>query len=373
VPAQSYKLLLIFKALEKKLLKKHLMIVIFNCAVLPLWPLVLKAETSEALGRFRFSEFSLQPRLRLEEPGQGGFEVRQTWLGFEWVKDESIRGSIWLGSSDLTTPAVWFTPKERPDFGIDEAFLEGKNFYADVRAGLINVNQGFEGFYPEWSWIMPESRVRRSGWLVKRDFGLQFRWMTQPFTSILSIHNGESGPNSDGKLWYSGAWQWKNNQGVGTLLTASVGNTRAEATTGASAKSTAVLSQNRFIFDGSQDAKIRYGTWALFREDERTLFLVEAGRGEIVQNGEKSPYAWGRLDISWNLGGDLSLLARYEQWQANTKDLESLSKSGSLGFSVTSLDRLQSVSIWATHNTENPSINNDEYFIVLRLNSRYLN
>ena len=41
------------------------------------------AIATEALGQFRFSEFSLQPRLRLEEPGQGGFEIRQTWLGFE--------------------------------------------------------------------------------------------------------------------------------------------------------------------------------------------------------------------------------------------------------------------------------------------------
>lgn len=332
-----------------------------------------KVYSQEALGQFRFSEFSLQPRLRIEEPGQGGFEIRQTWLGFEWQKDETIRGSIWLGSSDLTTPAIWFSPKDRPDFGIDEAFLEGKNPYGDIRAGLINVQQGYEGVHPEWSWVLPESRARRSGWLIKRDFGVQLRWQTQPFYTALSVHNGESGPNTDGKLWYSGVWQWKNSEGVGFLTTAAVGNTRSEATSTTLAKKSSTTPTSRFVFDGTQDAKIRYGTMALFREDERTLFLLEGGRGEIVQLGEKAPYSWGRLDISWNFGGDLSILMRYEQLQPDTRDKDTLIGSGSLGFSVTSKDRLQSVTVLGTHNTETPTINNDEYMVILRLNSRYLN
>ena len=278
-----------------------------------------------------------------------------------------------MGSSDLTTPAAWFTPKTRPDFGIDEAYLEGKSLYGDIRAGLINVQQAYEGVYPEWAWVLPETRARRFGWLIKRDFGLQFRWQNKPFLTALSIHNGESGPNTDGKLWYSGMWQIRNSQGVGLLMTASVGNTRPDATLGSSAGRTSLSNSTKFVFDGSQDAKIRYGTFAIFRDDERTLFLFEGGRGEIIQNNERAPYACGHLDIGWNLGGDLSLLARYEQLQPDLKDSESVVRAGSLGFSVTSKDRLQSITMFGTRNTENPAINNDEFQVILRLNSRYLN
>lgn len=322
---------------------------------------------SENLGQFRFSEFSIAPELKIQEPGIGGFQIQKTYLGFEWMRDESLRGQIWLGSSDLLQSAVWFTPVTRPDLGISEAYLEGKSSYGEMRAGLLNVLQGYEGVSPEWALVLPASQSARQGWLMKRDYGLQFRWTTKPFFTAMTVHNGETGANSDGKFWYSGAWQYKNSNNAGVLLTASVGNTKPESTSGSLAQS-----QFQFNFDPSGTAKIRYATLTFFKDDERSLFLIEGGRGDIIQNDIKRPYAWGRADFSFNLGGDLNMLLRYEQTQSNLKETPTIKKSSSGGFSIWSKDRLQSVTLYGIHHEEDPKVMNDEYFLIFRLNSRYL-
>lgn len=325
------------------------------------------AEGNENLGTFRMSEFSLSPRLRVVEPGQSGFEIRQTWLGFEWLKDESLRGQMWLGSAELYQRPIWYTPQSNPDFGMVEAWLEGKSVYGDMRAGLLNVHQGFEGINPEWAWVLPQSRMRRNGWLVQRDFGVQFRWHYQSILTELTIHNGEAGANQDGKMWTSGLWQVKNSWGYGALVTASVGNTTPDSTKNAIANT-----RDGLVFDPNQPAKIRYGSFAIFKDTERRLMLLEAGRGDIFQGDTKSSYAWGRADFSFNLLGDLFLLLRYEQTQADLKDSTTIVKSGSYGFSVVSDDRLQSLTLLGTHHEEDPRKDNDEFLLIFRLNSRYV-
>jgi hypothetical protein len=331
------------------------------------WSSSSSAEVAENLGEFRISEFALSPQLRMSEPAQIGFAIQQTWLGFEWVKDPQVRGVLWLGSGELIQKPVWYAQEAVPDFGIVEAWVEGQSEYGDLRAGLLNVHQGFEGFYPEWSWRLPESRARRQGWLVKRDFAVQSRMRTGDFSTELTVYNGEAGSNRDGRMWVSGLWSYKNSDGWGGLLTASVGDTRPESTDGADAKK-----KEGFDFQVEDRAKIRYAVLSLFYDTERFLSLLEFGRGEILQNDLKSPYAWGRGDLAIGLSGDAFLLLRYEQNQARLNDPDSIVKAASLGVSFVARDKLQSVTLFATRNEEKVEIANNEVLLRFRLNSRYI-
>jgi hypothetical protein len=330
------------------------------------WTFVF-ADSEESMGQFRFSDFSMAPRLRLQEPGEGGFELRSSFLGFEWKKDEGLRGTFVIGTNDLNQPAVWFNNPDRPTLDLVEGYLEGRSAVGDMRVGLLNVHNGFEGAFPEWSWAMPESRARRDGWMIKRDWGIQLRFHNNGWLTAISLHNGETTNNADGKFWYSGLWQYKNDQGFGTQVSASVGNTKSLST------SLSTAATQGFNYDPNKDAKIRYGILSVFREYERSLFLLEYGRGDFVQDDLKNPYEWGRADLSWYVGGDLNLLLRYEQTQADLTNSASIIKSTSAGFAVYSKSRVQSLTVLATSNREEPEKSNDEIILLFKLNSKFLN
>lgn len=331
-------------------------------------PVVARAAPSqEVMGRFRFSELQLSPRLHLEEPGEGGFELEQSSLGFEWSRDEWVRGVLKLGSPDLVRQAFWYTPKAT-GFSVAEAWMEGRGDYGDIRAGLVTVPQGFEGAHPEWNAIFPESGPRRRGWILQRDLGVQFRWETRPFATSMTVHNGETGPNTDRWLWASGLWEYRSSDGTGVLLTGSVGHTRPESTLGATAPQV-----EGFLFDPAKSAKMRYAILTLYREDRRNLFLLEAGRGELLQEDVKHPYAWGRMDLSWNFADDMNWLVRYEQTQSDLRDSLTITKKAGMGLVLSSKDNLQSVTLFGSKNQESGTeVPNDEFLMIFRLHSNLL-
>lgn len=321
----------------------------------------------EQMGTFRFSEFSLSPRGRLQEPSTGGFELKESWIGFEWLRDESLSGEISFGTSDLIAPAIWYPDRDH-QLQLVQAAVKAKTAYLDIRAGLLSIPNGYEGAFPEWEWSLPETRVRAHRWFTRRDYGVELRAETKPYLVSVTLHNGESGENVDQKTWVTGQWRYFNSNGFGILSTAEVGRTDAQSTTGSIANS----ADEGFDFDPLDAAKFRSGTLAVFRKWNRHLILLEYGRGEILQKDQKHPFAWGHFDVCANLGGDLNVLMRYEQSQSNTHDAGTTVKSGGLGVSVSSKDRLSMVTLWANKNSESPDRQNDEALLIFRLNSNFL-
>ncbi len=331
----------------------------------------VKAEVSETLGTFRFSEFSLKPLLHVQEETGSAFSLQTTYLGFEWKRDENLRGQLLLGSSDMIQPAVWFSPTTTPAFGIIEAYLEGKSLFGDFRAGLVNLQMGYEGAVPEWAWVLPQTHFHQLGWMIHRDFGFQFHFATYPFTTVMTVSNGESTmTNPDNQFWYSALWEVKNSSGLGILATGQVGQTTS-LSTGGSTPSLAASKYN-FVFNPALNAKIRVGSVSVFKDDGKSLYLLEAGSGDIVQNSFSNSFAFAHLDLAFHLGGDLQLLMRYEQDQPNMSDYTSVIKSSSLGLMATSKDRLQSFTLFGTVNQLYSQFPDNEVQLIFRLNSRYL-
>lgn len=320
----------------------------------------------EKAGKFDFSEFTLSPRAYTQEPGQNGFELKESWISFRWQRDESLDAEIGVGTGDLIAPAVWFNPKAET-IELTKAFVRARTPYLDIRAGILEIPFGYEGAFPEWEWQLPISMARQNRWFIRRDYGIEFRAEHQPYLTTLTIHNGESGPNTDGKMWVTGQWRFLTSDGIGALLSGQVGQTKASSTTDSTAQS-----DQGFVFDPTQDAKIRQFSLALFRRWHRHLILAEYGRGDILQNSNTNSFAWGHVDGSWNVSGDLSLLGRFEQTQSNTRESDTIKKSYGAGVSVTSSDRLSLVTLWLNKNEESPSVNNDEALLLFRLNSNFL-
>lgn len=321
----------------------------------------------EQLGEFRFSELSLSPQFRVAEPSEGGVELVESSMGFLWKRDETLSAHFAIGTSDLISSSIWFSEEDHSEVALIRAYLEAKTSLMNFRVGRMQVPFGFEGARPEWYQLLPQSLARRGDWFTERDDGLEIEAVQSPFSVRFMVHNGESGPQRDSRTWATGQWKYKNDKGYFMLLSGSVGGTSPESTAGV----TRAVDEG-FIFDSSQKAKFRMGALSLGREWVRSLVLIEAGQGEVLQGDQKESFQWGQADLAWNLGGDLSLLGRHEFRQANKKDLNSKIESHGLGFSVSSKDRISQFSLFFRQVHERPQVENNEAVLAFRLNSNIL-
>lgn len=337
-------------------------------AMLALMAACFAKGSGEKLGKFEFSEITLVPSFELEEPSSGGFSLSKSWIGFHWNKAEVISGTLNVGTRDLIKPAIWFETKEG-DIALTQATIEIKGDYLDLRAGLLPVIQSYEGSKPEWDLLLPETRVRRHRWFVKRDYGLELRTKFQEWSGTWSVHNGETAANLDQKVWTSGMWAYQNSWGFGAMLTAFVGRTDARST----AQSKGVAIDEGFNFDISEPSKIRHGALAIYRAWGRNLLLLEAGKGDVLQKDAKQSFNWGHFDVASEIDQNWSLLARYELSQPNSMRSETITKSSGLGISYSTTDRLGQVMIWAQKNQQQPDDKaDDEFLFQYRLNSNLL-
>lgn len=325
----------------------------------------------EQMGEFSFSEISLSPRGIVREPSEGGFTLEESWLSIDWKRDENLRGEISFGTSDLIRPAIFYTPVE-DQMSLVEAFIEAKTQWVDFRAGLLPVATSYENSVPEWEWYLPATRVRDRGWFARRDIGVQMEVRRRPYLTQISFYNGEGATNLDKKMWYSGLWNYQDGKGLGATLTATVGKTGAQSTDPALTGGTNAAVAEGFVFDPSIASQIRFANLAVYKKWMRSLVLAEYGRGDIEQDDVKNPFQWGHFDVSYNLGGDLNLLARFEQSQSDVKRAETTVNSTSLGFVVSSKDRLSSVTLMGTSNKEKIEVPSDEIRLIFRLNSNIL-
>lgn len=321
----------------------------------------------ESLGTFKFNDFSLSPRLEVNEPSQGGFDLKESWMAVRWTKDEQVGGEFRMGTLDLMAPAVWFQSKKE-GLGLVEAWVEARSQFGKIKVGRLPIPDGFEGSFEDGFWLMPYSQVRKKSWFFTKDEGLTYEAETKPWLTSLTIHNGESGKNVDGKMWLTSRFQWfDNSSGYGVLLTGSVGGTSALST-----QTSLASSQELFQFDPNESSKIRYGTLSFFYLWKRNYWNLEGGRGDILQKEDKFPFAWGRFDVSWNLGSDLNLLARYEQTQSDLKNSQTIKKISGLGILLSSQDQRSSLMLFANRIEEDPRVHNDEALLIFKINSSSL-
>lgn len=315
------------------------------------------------MGSFEFSEVFLNPVLEFQGPESGGFELRQSFLGFQWSKGDNFHAVIKLGNSDLLDPAIWFDPVDRPEFGLAEVYMEGLSNVGDVRVGLVNVGFGFESLFPQWNALLPESQARQAGWLIKRDYGLSLAWKTRPWEMSITAHNGESRESKDGRFWASGHWMYRDDGPFRFVLSGQVGSTQSKATTLSDAPA------QGFVFNPGEAAKIRVGSMALVMEWSSSLMVLEGIQGQILQKDEKHTFSAGRADAILNMGGDVGLMLRYEQTNPHQGTLTHENKAQTVGFILHSKDQLYSVSVYTTAIHEEPDVDNNVYGAQFRIRS----
>ena len=156
---------------------------------------------SENLGEFSFSDLTLRPRAYVGEISQGGVDVEESLVGFEWNYEDQFYGKIKLGSSDNIVRPFYYDPKTKPEYSVVEAYAELPSAYGTFRLGMLPIHFGLEGGDLESELFLPRSLIYQRGLVGLRDFGAQFYIEHKGFFNELTAHNGEGGPQEDGRTW----------------------------------------------------------------------------------------------------------------------------------------------------------------------------
>jgi len=328
-------------------------------------PGTLLAQSSERMGSFDISEVFLNPVLEFQGEEDGGFLLRDSYIGFQWSRGEQFNAVLKLGSSDLVEPAIFFNRSPQNSFGLTEMYMEGESRIGAIKVGLLKTGFGFESNFQQWTAILPPSRIRSGRWYAQRDYGLQLSWNSAPWETSITVHNGESLPAQDGRFWATAHWLYRGNRdgGFRLLVTAQTGQSKPAATNASAAAA------EGFLFDGNEASKIRQGTLALIYEWHRSLWLLEGHSGQILQKDLKHPFVGGRMDAVIHLGGDLGLLLRHEKLAPDQGNPLKNEAASTLGFVLHSKDQLYSLSIYGTALQEESSIKNDIYGAQFRIRS----
>lgn len=271
------------------------------------------AHSEENLGNWKFNRLLLKPTFQAPEGEDGNFNVDGSFVGVRWNKDESLSAQILLGQMNLRQrPYIYrdgALDTDANELELVEAY--GQKSYAggEFRYGLIPLDFSLLLSSPQEKEDLAPALLYRQGVLVRRDFGLSVSTESPSFVSQLSIHNGEGGPDQDGKLWLTGNWAFLYEKFI-VGVTGQAGHTKPIGTT----NSSLTLSN----FDNSLASKWRIG--GLYFSNQFDQLRL---RGELIWGGleqeaiDNAQFNAGHIEAEWQSLGPWGFLMRYDSFDPN--------------------------------------------------------
>lgn len=283
-----------------------------------LWLIWLATSVSarEQLGELKIDTLVLRPQFRLIEPAEANFELGESLFALRWKMDLQISAVFAVGAQTLLGTSVHFADRVTEELGFIEAYGEYVSNYGTLRAGLQPVGFGYEGNVVESDLDMPRSLIYQRRLAPLRDIGLSYAIEHEGFFTRVMIHNGESGPNVDGRPWYTARWGWGRPDRLRLGVAGQTGTTKPESTL----TSTDTLAS----VDPSRPAHWRMGGPFVVWTPQRWRLILESYVGEVVQDDDIRKYSVGNLSLSYT-GEQWFAGLRYDQFDPNhdvTRDLE---------------------------------------------------
>ncbi len=261
----------------------------------------------EALGEVKVDNLVVRPQFHLVEPAKGDFKIGESLFSVRWLMDEKTSAVFTIGSKSLLGTSVHYTNVENEDLGFVEAYGEYKFDYGTFRAGLQPVEYSLEGKIPEADLNMPRTLIFQKRWVPLRDVGLSYEISNDGYFTHIMVHNGESGPNLDGRPWVTAIWGWEGLR-LRMGLAGQTGSTKPESTS-SSADTLAGV-------DPSFEAQWRQGGPFIQWTPPNWQMRLEVDLGELVQEEKIRKYSSGSFTVTHELNSFFWGL-RYDQVDPN--------------------------------------------------------
>lgn len=303
---------------------------------------------SEQLGTFSFSDFLLQPTFNWNQTVGTQFSLYKSYVYLNWAHQNNLSIQIGLGPKNLINPSQFTNSvSPAPDLGIFEAVAQWDSGYGVVRGGLVPLHFGWEAKERESNRILPDTMFLESRYFGLRDYGVSYFISHNSFYTNVMIHNGEGGPDTDGILWYTTNFGWKNRAGFDVGLSGSVGKYNS----------------------GTDITRTRIGNLYAGINFYKTTFLIEGFIGETRGMSTRTQFADWHIDIGHSLGF-LGVQFRYENLDPNIDILGDKKNRWIVGFNISNEQQTSTLYLWGIKNAEETNeINNDAIMLSWRVNS----
>lgn len=245
----------------------------------------------EQLGELKVDNLVVRPQFYLIEPARADFQLGESLFSVRWDMDTKIGAVFTMGSKKLLGTTVHYTDSVNEDLGFIEAYGEFNFDYGTIRAGLQPVILGHEGGIGESDLELPRSLLYQRRIAPLRDVGLSYAIDYNNFFTRLMIHNGESGANKDGRLWYTARWGWSE-PGFWRVGMAGQTGTTKPVSTNASNDTLAGVDPNK-------EAQWRMGGPFIIWTPHNWRVGLEGYQGELVQNKEIRKFSAAYLNMTY--------------------------------------------------------------------------
>lgn len=275
----------------------------------------------EDIGELTIHDLLLRPNFMLAEPSTGSFSIGESSFALRWELESKFVGVVRIGPRTLLNPTARYSPTVEDDIMLVEGFAEYKDAYGRFRLGRIPVEFGMEGRRWERELIFPRSLLFRSRVMMLRDIGGAYDLSHGKWYTGVTVHNGESDDDSDGRIWYTGRWGFREEDFEIGL----------SGQTGGTTKTVTALSGDTLGgVDPTDAAKWRIGGLYTTISRRKWQWDFEIYFGERDQNGEIGKFAAGHTDFAYEFDKTFSAHLRYDSFDPNWKIDNDLKREMSL-------------------------------------------
>lgn len=267
------------------------------------------------IGSLKLNGFLLEPMFRWSDgtTKSDGFRLGQAQLGVDWNLNSEIKGVVRLGNAyqvgRLNGPGEF-----NSQLGVVEAYAEYHLPVGFLRAGLVPIGFGWDGWTRESNLRFNRNQIFQNLLVPVRDLGISYLVSHNRFYSLLSVHNGESDVNSDQRSQFTATVGYLASTGLNMGLTGMTG---------------------RYLTADLSEERARWVNGFLRWGGARTYVRIEGTNGDFRKVGSDqlvSNLFSYRVEVSQELGTKWGIQGRFDHLNSDTTQQDRLRKQIQYGF-----------------------------------------
>lgn len=328
--------------------------------------------SKETLGQLDVSDVLLRPNFQLVESSRGGFSLGESSFEVTWRLDESLSGHFRVGSRQLINQAARYSDSVNDDLMLVEAYAEWAGPYGRFRLGRVPLEYGAEGSWLERDLLFARSMLYSKRLMALRDNGFSYEIDGSNFFTSISVSNGESDQDLDGRMWQTARWGYRQGKILEVGMMGQAGSTTAKSTVKTVMSGTTPvdtpIADTTGGFNSSEGSRWRMGGVFAQWYPRWWQVVLEGTFGEVVQSSGGGKFSVAHLDVVRQFPNMYLLGVRADHFDPNSaKDGDRILEA-SLLLGVENRTRTSSVLLIGTKVfEEGRSSGNDRLLLVWRL------
>ena len=276
----------------------------------------------EDIGELKIHDLLIRPNFTFADPKKGAFSIGESSFALRWELEQRYAGVVRIGPRALLNPLAHFTPAVNDDIMLVEAFGEYSDWFGRFRMGRLPIEFGFEGKLWERNLIFPRSLLYQRRAMMLRDVGFSYEIQHNNVYTGFVLHDGESeGANSDGEIWYTGRWGFRN-EDFEVGFTGQTGSTKTVSTENSEDTLAGVNPKlnAKWRIGGVYAASLQKG-WGMVGE-----YYI----GELEQENGGGKFYAGHLDAGLGWSKTFETYVRFDVFDPNSNDSSDLEQHASV-------------------------------------------